>query len=241
MEVDAHGPYEGFAGIYDRWCAGVVEDVPFYRAICLGCDGPVVELAAGTGRIAVPLAVDGARVWALDLSPDMLGRLRERAAAAGVADRVETAIGDLRDLPALPRTDRVLVPFRALLHLEDDAQRAALLARVRDALVPGGLLAFDVFEPTGADVRATQGRWITRDDSGVRERATWDLAAGTLDLEVRLRGEGTRMLLHFIPGARWAELLEEAGLDLVAAFAGFEGQPYTGRAGDSVWLAQRVA
>ena len=45
------------------------------------------------------------------------------------------------------------------------------------------------------------------------------------------------MRLHWVPGG-WADLLDEAGLDLVEAYAGFEGEPYLGRPGDSAWIAE---
>ncbi len=94
------GPYEAIAGFYDRWCDEVVEG----RAASTARPASKLprardrSLGAGTGRISVPVAQDGAPVWALDLSPAMLARLRERAAAAGVADRIETAVGDLEAL-----------------------------------------------------------------------------------------------------------------------------------------------
>ena len=234
------GPYEAIAGIYDTWCAEVTEDVSFYVEACLGAAGPVVELGAGTGRISLPLALAGHRVHALDLSPGMLERLRARAEALGVASQIVTAERDLLALGPLHRTDRVLAPFRVFLHLPDDEIRIRVLHSIHDALEPGGRLVFDVFEPTASDIRATHDRWIER-ESGVRERAHWDRERQRLLLEVSFRGHSTTMDLAWIPGRRWPELLEAAGLDLVAAYADFEGAPYKGRPGDSAWIAERPA
>jgi len=231
-------PYAAIADVYDIWCAEVVEDVPFYLDACAGASGPIVEIGAGTGRIALPLARAGHDVVALDRSRPMLARLRARAAAAGLDRRVEVVEGDLTDLPPLPRTDRVIAPFRVLLHLADDAGRVAFLRAVHDLLVPGGRLAFDVFEPTAADIRQTHDRVLER-ASGVAERARWDRAAALLDLHVAYRGRSTEMQLHWLPGRRWGELIAEAGLDLVAAYAGFDGEPFRDRPGDSAWVAAR--
>jgi hypothetical protein len=148
---------------------------------------------------------------------------------------VQTVEGDLEAVE-LPRTDRIIAPFRTLLHLPDAERRLALLQRVRRALVPGGRFAFDVFEPTAADVRATHDRWLER-DSGVRERASWLAQDALLDLDVRYRGRSTTMRLHWVPGG-WGELIEEAGLELVEAYAGFEGEPYHGQPGDSAWIVE---
>jgi SAM-dependent methyltransferase len=237
VDADVYAP---IAEIYDVWCAEVVEDVRFYWEACAGADGPVVELGAGTGRIAVPLAREGHEVVAVDRSAPMLDVLRRRAVAAGVDGHVTTVVGDLRALPELPRTDRVLAPFRVLLHLADDDERVAFFRAVHDLLVPGGLLVFDVFEPTAADIRETHGRVLER-GSGVRERATWNRSSAVLDLEVAFRGRRTRMRLHWVPGRRWPELLAAAGLSVVDAYAGFDGEPFTGRAGDSAWIAGRSA
>jgi SAM-dependent methyltransferase len=232
-------PYAPIAEIYDHWCAEVTEDIPYYLAVCLGAAGPVVEIGAGTGRIAIPLALAGHRVIALDRSRPMLDRLVANAREAGVEDRIEVVQGDLRDLPALPATDRVIAPFRVLLHLETDDDRREFLAAAHELLVKGGLLAFDVFEPTRRDIRETHGRDLER-DSGVRERAVWDADRGRLDLEVRYRGRRTTMELSWVPGSRWVTLLGDAGYELVGATAGFDGEPFHGRPGDSAFIAERV-
>jgi len=231
-------PYAGIAAIYDRWCAEVTEDVPFYRMVCGGAEGTIVEIGGGTGRIAIPLALAGHRVIAVDRSAPMLERLRDRAAAAGVADLIEPVEADLRALPELPRTDRVIAPFRVLMHLEDDAARSAFLASVAAILEPEGIFAFDVLEPTRADIRTTQGLLMER-PSGVRERARWDERARRLDLDVSYRGHATTMRLHWVPGEHWPALLEGAGFEVLAAYAGFEGQPFRGERGDSAWIAAR--
>jgi SAM-dependent methyltransferase len=214
----------------------VVEDIPFYLGACEAARAPVIEIGAGTGRIALPLLRAGHRVVALDRSRPMLDRLRERALAEELGERLTIVEGDLRSLPPLPATDRVIAPFRVLLHLADDDQRRTFLATVRSLLQPGGQLAFDVFEPTRADIRTTHDRFMTR-PSGIEERARWDERSRQLELDVRLRGALTTMHLHWVPGRRWAELLAGAGFEVVAAYHGFDGAPFAGERGDSAWIA----
>jgi SAM-dependent methyltransferase len=232
--------YQPIAGIYDIWCAEVTEDVAFYLEACAGASGPIVELGAGTGRISVPLALAGHEVHGYDLSPGMLEQLERRAQAAGVADRIEVTVADVVALERLPMTDRVIAPFRVFLHLHDDATRLAVLRTIAAALRPAGRLVFDVFEPTAADIRSTNDRWIER-ASGVRERALWDRERRRLLLEVTFRGRSTTMDLAWIRGERWGELLREAGLEVVAAYSDFERTPFRRRPGDSAWIAARPA
>jgi SAM-dependent methyltransferase len=81
--VSDPSPYDAIARLYDPWSASVTEDIDFYVEEALAAGEPVVELACGTGRIAVPIAQAGVRVIGIDGSPAMLDVARERARAAG--------------------------------------------------------------------------------------------------------------------------------------------------------------
>ena len=113
--------YAGISEIYDAWCLEVQEDIGFYVGMARGTETPVVELAAGTGRIAIPLALAGYDVIAVDRSTAMLDLLRAKAATAGAAERIDIRIGELVTPGVEGAYDRVLIPFRSLLHLRDDA------------------------------------------------------------------------------------------------------------------------
>ena len=64
---------EGFADRYDEWSAEMTEDVPFYVSLAVDTAGPVVELAVGSGRVAIPVALaTGRTVIGIDASPAML-------------------------------------------------------------------------------------------------------------------------------------------------------------------------
>ena len=71
--------YDSIAGIYDPWSASVVEDIAFYVDEARRHGGPVVELAVGSGRIAVPIARAGISVIGVDLSEGMLAVARALA------------------------------------------------------------------------------------------------------------------------------------------------------------------
>jgi ubiquinone/menaquinone biosynthesis C-methylase UbiE len=88
--------YEGFAAVYERWAADMTDDVPFYVELAREADGPVVELAVGTGRVAIPVArAIGRRVIGLDVSPAMLKQARRAADEAGVD--LDLRLADMRD------------------------------------------------------------------------------------------------------------------------------------------------
>jgi SAM-dependent methyltransferase len=230
--------YERLGALYDAWCESVDEDIGFYLRACAGADGPIVELGVGSGRIAVPLCRAGHRVRGLDASPAMLARARERAERAGVSERLELHLGDLRSPPPLGPAARVLAPFRPFLHLHGDAERLAALEAARRLLAEDGLLVFDVFEPTAADIRKTHDRFIER-EPGIWERARWDAARRTIDLSVRARGRTVSMQLEWRSADEWRSLCEQAGLRVVQAYAGWEGDPLDGLPGDHVFICAR--
>jgi SAM-dependent methyltransferase len=196
-----------------------------------------VELGVGTGRIAIPMALAGARVIGVDSSPGMLEVCAERAREAGVAEQLDLRLGDLRRPPVDGRVRLVTCPFRSYLHLRDDAERLEALRAARELLCPGGRLVFDVFTPSREDIEETHGRWIER-EPGIDERADWDLAEQTLTLSVRGAQSASTMTLWWVEPARWHSLLAETGFEVLECYGWFDRRPFAGGE-DSVWIAVR--
>src|ERR1051325_5374369 len=69
---------------YDLLMLGT-NDLPFYKRQAKDCRGAVLELACGTGRLTIPLALDGADITGLDQAPKMLDAARAKAVRTGVA------------------------------------------------------------------------------------------------------------------------------------------------------------
>jgi SAM-dependent methyltransferase len=230
-------PYDAIAELYDPWSRTVVEDVGFYVEEAKRAGGPVVELGVGTGRIAIPTAAAGIDVIGVDSSSGMLAVCADRARLAGVEERLDLRLGDLREPPVSERVALVTCPFRSLLHMGNDEDRARALAAARELLLPAGRLVFDVFAPSREDVEETHGRWLER-EPGIWERAEWDLETQTLTLSVRgERGEAT-MALSWLQPHEWQELVEAAGFDVEACYGWFDRTPYAGGE-DCVWIARR--
>jgi ubiquinone/menaquinone biosynthesis C-methylase UbiE len=229
--------YDAIARIYDPWSVSVTEDVSFYVELAVDSGGPVVELGVGTGRIAVPTAAAGVRVIGIDSSPGMLAVCREHAELAGVAGLLDLRLGDFRDPPVDEQVPLVTSPFRSFLHLRSEEERLQVLGAARGLLVPGGRLAFDVFEPSREDIEATNGRWLER-EPGIFERADWDEVTRTLTLSVRGEDGATTMALSWISPADWRGLIERAGLAVEACYGWFDRRPYSGGE-DTVWVARR--
>jgi SAM-dependent methyltransferase len=157
------------ARYYDLDLAEDPGDLDMYLAMAAATDGPILELAAGSGRLAVPLAEAGHEVWAVDIDPHMLERAKRRWSSAG-----STSGGDLHLIEAdlttldLGRTfGLVFVALNSLMVLDTrDAQRAALetIARHLDG---NGRGVVDVWLPAAEDLALYDGRlvldWVRRD------------------------------------------------------------------------------
>ncbi len=229
--------YDAIAELYDPWSRTVTEDIGFYVAEARKAQGTVVELGVGTGRIAVPIAAAGVPVIGVDSSAGMLEVCRRRAEEAGVDRLLDLRIGDLRDPPVTEQVRLVTSPFRALLHLETDAERRRALASAHRLLLPGGRLVFDVFAPSIEDVEDTHDRWLER-EPGIWELAHWDLERRVLTLRLRGPDTETSLDLAWLPAEEWRGLLEDAGFEVVACYGWFDLRPYAGGE-DSIWLARR--
>jgi SAM-dependent methyltransferase len=229
--------YDRIARIYDPWSRSVTEDIGFYVGHAVASGGPVVELAVGTGRIAVPIAVAGIHVIGVDSSPGMLDVARAAAEEAGVAKLVDLRVGDLREPPVSERVPLVICPFRSLLHMETDEEKLRALRAGRTVLDQGGRFVFDVFAPSREDIEETDGRWLER-EPGIFERADWNEASRTLSLSVRSDDVETRFGLHWLSAPEWHGLLDQAGLEVEALYGWFDERPYVDEE-DMVFVTRR--
>jgi SAM-dependent methyltransferase len=233
-----NGPalYDAIARIYDPWSVSVTEDVEFYVEEALASGGPVVELAVGTGRIAVPIAKAGVRVIGVDQSTEMLAVARELAAREGVGTLLDARVGDMREPPVDTPVPLVIIPFRSLLHMPDEAEKLRVLRAAAALLTPGGRLVFDVFAPSAEDIAETNGRWLEREPD-IFERADWDEESRTLTLSVRSGGAAASFTLHWLGAPEWQALIEEAGLEVEAMYGWFDRRPYAGEE-DMLWVCR---
>ena len=203
---------EAFSLRYDEWAADMTADIDFYVRLAREADGPLVELAVGNGRVAIPVGrATGRRVIGLDSSPAMLEQARERATEAGVD----------------------LCPFRALLHLPTWADRRLVFERVAAALLPGGRFAWNAF---AFDHRVATRLDGIHQDSPVPHTVRYAVGPNRIDIDL---DDGSRSSLWWATRNEWLGLIDVAGLELEALDGGFASEPFDDASPEYVFVCRR--
>ncbi len=222
---------EQFSERYDEWAARMTADVPFYVDLARACEGPVVELAVGNGRVAIPVArATGRRVIGLDTSPAMLDQARANAAAADVA--LDLRLGDMRDLDLAEPAGLIYCPFRALLHLPTWADRRRVFERVARSLRPGGVFAWNAFAFDHLVAAGYDGRRI---EERVPHQLRYDVPDNRIDIV--LEGGG-RSSLWWATKNEWLGLVDVAGFTVDALYGDFDRSPLTSESREYVFVVR---
>lgn len=248
------------ARLYDLDLVDDPGDLDLFLAMATRTGDPILELAAGTGRLAVPLAAAGHRVTAVDIDPAMLARARLRAAAAPEAERrLQLVESDLLGLE-LADAGTFRLAFIALNSLfllaTRDAQRDAFQTLARH-LAPGGLAVVDVWLPDADDLARFDGRLILeyeRVDPETGEVVTktaaaqHDAASGVVNLTViyesGMQGASTtrivrRDALRLVSAGELRDFAEGAGLAVETIAGSYDLDPIGPGSDRAILVARR--
>jgi SAM-dependent methyltransferase len=227
--------YDRFATVYDDWSAHMTDDVGWYVELAREADGPVVELAVGNGRVAVPVARALRRpVIGIDSSPAMLEGARARAAAAGV--QLDLRLGDMRELELEVSAALVTCPFRSLLHLPTWSDRRRVFERVASVLCPGGRFAWNafVFDPQ----IAVRHDGVHAEQNGIGHVVHHHPHDNRIDIVL---DSGASVSLWWVTRSEWEGLLDVSGLELEALYGNFAREPFGQGSREFVWVARKAA
>jgi len=223
---------EAFARRYEEWSAHMTADIAFYVALACRVEGPLVELAVGSGRVAIPVAQAAGRpVIGIDSSPAMLEQARSRAGQAGV--ELDLREGDMRDLAIDQPAALIYCPFRALLHLPTWADRRRTFERVAASLRPGGKFAWNAFAFDHQIAARIDGR---HQDEPISHTVRYSVGDNRIDITL---DDGAKSSLWWATKNEWLGLLDIAGLELEALYGGFAGEPFDGDSREYVFVARR--
>jgi SAM-dependent methyltransferase len=206
-------------------------DVPFYVGLARAADGPLVELAVGTGRVAIPVArATGRPVIGIDSSRAMLEQARARAVEEGV--ELDLREGDMRELE-VEEAALIYCPGRSLLHLPTWADRRRCFERVAASLRPDGRFAWNAFAFDHRVASAIDG---VHADTPLPHTNFYSVSDNRVDIALDHGGTGS---LWWATKNEWLGLLDVAGLHLDALYGGFAGEPLDDDSREYVFVARR--
>jgi SAM-dependent methyltransferase len=233
----------------DRWAAGYddhhqhLDPEPAVEFLAgLAADGPVPELAIGTGRAALPPAARGITVAGVDASAAMAERLRAKPGGASIP----VTVGDMAQVPASGRFGLVYLVVSTLSGLLSQARQAQCFGSVARVLDPGGMFVIECFVPDLARFdrdQRVQARPVT-EDSAIIEVSRHDRVQQRATTQViTLDGRGMRLrpaAIRYSWPAGLDLMAGRAGLRLAERHAGWDRRPFTSASGGHVSVYQRA-
>lgn len=236
-------------------------DGELYLALARRTGGPVLEIAAGSGRIAVPIAGAGFEVTAVDIDPAMLARASSAADAAGPPTRKRLSLVQANliglELPGGPRFQLAILALNSLLLMGSIEDQKAALETMARHLAPGGLAVVDVWLPSGAELAGYDGRlsleYVRDDPETGREivktaSAQHEPTMGIVDLSVvyqEIDSAGATKTwtrsdrLRLLNAADLAFLAESVGLEVEVIAANYDLDPIGPHDERAILIAQR--
>lgn len=236
-------PYATDAELYDLIHEEQEDDVGLWQSFAGRTERPVLEVGAGTGRIAVALALAGSEVTGVDPSPAMLARARARADDAGAElTLLEGLVSDL-EIPQ-DHFGLVLVPADVLLYCQDADAQIQLLAALAGCLHFSGTLIIDVPGPAMSLDVTTNGQPLLVYTGPGPEGETvdvWHLHEDDLASQTRLlrvtyertaddglvRRRQSEHALRYLYRFELEHLLRIAGLRMLDIYGDYDLGPFT--------------
>lgn len=237
--MDSFG--EDTAAIYDAEPRG---DEPATVALLeeLARGGPALELAIGTGRIALPLAARGVRVDGVDLSPAMVARLRAKPGG----EDLSITIGDFAEVPVAGTYRLIFVVYNTLFNLLTQQDQVRCFENVATHLTDDGLFVVEAFVPSYLN-RLRDDQYVDAERIDV-DRVRLDVGrhdpvSQRLDeSHVLLSPEGVRVF-PIVARYAWPSELDLmahiAGLRLMDRWAGWRREPFTSTSRNHVSVYSR--
>jgi 2-polyprenyl-3-methyl-5-hydroxy-6-metoxy-1,4-benzoquinol methylase len=226
--------------------------IEFWCRLARQFGGPVLELACGTGLVALPVAALGLSVTGVDLVAPMLAHAQAKAERDGVDVRWIQA--DVRELALPRRFGFVILTGNAFQAFLTDADQAALLATVRRHLAPEGVFGFETRNPAGHDLRDepegpteidyvdVDGQRVVLTSSqrwdAVRQVIHWTTYRRWMSSDGTPRSRTTHIACRFTPPEELEQLLEGAGFEPVARYGDWDFSRFKADGGRLITLCR---
>jgi SAM-dependent methyltransferase len=247
--------YDLIVPFYDIEHAHFDEDLNLYANFAESCGGPLLELACGSGRLLVPLALAGYELTGVDSSASMLNLAQHALVQAGVAARCTLVQENMSRLHLGQKFRLAFIALGSFGHVCTRQEQRQTLATVRDHLIPGGRFILDI---SNADVR-----YMEQLSGQVLHQGTWKLDEGALlthfvspassqtkhmlelthFYEEHQQGEAVRRTvttthLYLFERNEVELLLEEAGFGITDVYGDYELGPFEHDSPRMIFIAE---
>jgi SAM-dependent methyltransferase len=231
------------ADVYDEWYAGLDPGPAAATLAELARSGPALELAIGTGRVALPLAARGVEVHGIDASEAMVARLRAKPGG----EAIPVTMGDFADVGVEGRFALIYIVFNTFFALFSQDDQVRCFANVAAHLADDGVFVIEAFVPELA--RFERGQRVNANrvetDLVILDVSLHDPVEQRVSSQhVVLQPDAVRLQPVAIRYAFPAELdlmARLAGLELRERWGGWEREPFTAASGQHVSVYARPA
>ena len=205
----------------------------------LAGSGVALELAIGTGRVALPLAARGVAVVGIELSAPMVDQLRAKPGG----DRLHVEIGDMATAEVEQRCALVYLVFNTIMNLTTQAEQVAVFRNAARHLEPGGCFVVEVIVPQIRRLPAGETSRVFHHDDHHVGIETFDDAVGQISwshhwTEVDGRFVHDAAPYRYVWPSELDLMAELAGLRLEAAWADWHRRPFTSESSNRVAVYQ---
>ena len=252
------------AETYDAVVPDWPGEIGFYRELAAEAHAngqAVLEVACGTGRVAIQLAREGFHIVGLDLSSAMLDVAREKSAGMSNLRWVQ---GDMRSFDLGEGFGLAIIPGHSFQNILTAADQFMCLESIRRHLVPGGVLVVHLDHPEidwlgglagdQGGVFGTKGQFThPRTGRQVRTLQAWSYEPATQtaishkvweelgpDGQVIDRLDRGPVRIHVVYHFEMEHLLARAGFAVTAFYGDFFRQEFWDESSEMIWLARRI-
>lgn len=223
---------------YDAESSVFKDDIPFYQRLLEDVDGPVLELACGTGRLTIPFALQGVDITGIDNSVPMLEYARKKAKEKNVD--IDFILADVRDFHLNKKFELILFPFNSIAHLLTNADLTSCFRCVKNHLSDKGRFVIDLFKPSLEILQRDPEKWFEQEghpdpDGGtvsLTEQFRYNQATQIADITWRLklsRGvkkPDSKFKMRMLFPMELEALLDHCGLEIVSKYGNYDMSPF---------------
>jgi len=249
---NARSGYEGVGRFYDLFADN--SDIPFFLKYAKKIGSPILDLAAGTGRITFALAKDGHEVVALESSQSMLDVAKQKLKHASpvIANKVILVEGDMTNFNLERKFELVIIP-NSIVHAITTEEQLSTLQCIRNHLSDSGVFILDIYpgemqyehaEFKENPVSLPDGTTVER-RGAIRSDMLSQIMTVNLQYIVRDSEQNIIEEMEVVSSAALLynrdvdNLINRSGFVVVDEFGGFDGQSYSSESGRRILILKK--